>query len=331
MATKLGLDKSTVTKTVNYLLNIGMILEQPQVVSGKGGRPKVSLVFNAEFAVLIGVDVNSDAIKVSVVNLLGQVIYHDMIPIDTQAPVDKAVLDSLLPCVRTIQSLFPRILAIGIGMPGLIDPDKGQLHVSHSLNVRSTINFASRFKRHFPYPVFIDNDANCGAWGELMQQRSLPYDHFLYVLLSTHHARELYHRLGIGVGIVLNRQLFYGEQYMAGQFNSQELMRGAEPTPSVIMEEFSALAVNLCSLMSIRRIVIGGNGMSFGSELATSLRKHSDELAGSLIFKPNIEFSLLGPQAAAMGAASMAWQKLLTPELKLADSLSLPENGNLSI
>ncbi|OEE66377.1 ROK family protein [Enterovibrio norvegicus FF-33] len=331
MAMKLGLDKSTVTKTVNHLIDIGMIVEQPQAVSGKGGRPKVSLLFNAEFGVIIGVDVNSDAIKVSVINLLGQVIYHDMIAIDTQALIDKAVADALLPCIETIQSLFPRILAIGIGMPGLIDPDKGQLHVSHSLNARSTINFTSRFKRYFPYPVFIDNDANCGAWGELMQQRSLPFDHFLYVLLSTHHARELYHRLGIGVGVVLNRQLFYGEQFMAGQFNSQALMQGAEPTPSVIIEEFSSLAVNVCSLMSIRRIVIGGNGMSFGSELAASLRKHSDNLAGSLIVKPNIEFSLLGPQAAAMGAACMAWQKLLTPELKLAESLGLSENGNLSI
>ncbi|WP_281543531.1 ROK family transcriptional regulator [Grimontia sp. SpTr1] len=331
VAAKLGLDKSTVTKTVNHLLDIGMILEQPQMVTGKGGRPKVSLVFNPDFGVLIGVDVNSDTLKVSVVNLLGQVVYHDMLPIDTQASIDKALLDVLVPCVDTIQKLFPRILAIGIGMPGVIDPDKSQLLVSHALTARTNINFANQFKRLFPYPVFLDNDANCGAWGELMQQRSLPYDHFLYVLLSTHHARELYHRLGIGVGVILNRQLFYGENYMAGQFNSQQLMRGAEPTPTVIIEEFSSLAVNLCSLMSIRRIVIGGNGLSFGSELASSLRKHSDALTGSLIVKPNIEFSLLGPQAAAMGAASMAWQKLLTPELKLAESLSLKQNGNLSI
>ncbi|MDD1794483.1 ROK family transcriptional regulator [Enterovibrio sp. ZSDZ42] len=331
MATKLGLDKSTVTKAVNHLLDIGMILEQPKAVSGKGGRPKMSLVFNADFGVIIGVDVNSDVLKVSVVNLLGQVIYHDMLPINTQVSIDTALIEALVPCVNTIQGLFPRILAIGIGMPGLIDPDKSQLLVSHSLNIRSSINFAPLFKRHFPYPVFIDNDANCGAWGELMQQRSLPYDHFLYVLLSTHHAREHYHQLGIGVGMILNRQLFYGEQFMAGQFNSQELIRGTEATPSVIIKEFSALAVNLCGLMSIRRIVIGGNGMSFGSELAASLRNHSDGLSGLLIAKPNIEFSLLGPQAAAMGAASMAWQKLLTAELKLAESLRLPENGNLSI
>ncbi|MEZ8128121.1 ROK family transcriptional regulator [Enterovibrio norvegicus] len=331
IASKLGLDKSTVTKTVNHLLDIGMILEQPQIVSGKGGRPKVSLVFNPEFGVVIGVDVNSDTLKVSVVNLLGQVIYHDMLPIDTQISIDAALLHALLPCIEDIETLFPRILAIGVGVPGLVDPEKCQLQLSHSLNVRSIINFAPLFKRHVPYPVFLDNDANCGAWGELMQQRSLPYEHFLYVLLSTHHAREHYHRLGIGVGVVLNRQLFYGEQHMAGQFNSQALMRGAEPTPSVIIEEFSELAVNLCSLMSIKRIVIGGNGMSFGSELASSLRKHSDALAGSYIVKPNIEFSILGPQAAAMGAASMAWQKLLTPDLRLAESLCLPENGNVSI
>lgn len=323
MAAKLDLDKSTVTKTVNHLLEIGMLLEQPQPPINKGGRPKVSLVFNPEFGVLVGVDVNSDTLKVSVVNLLGQVVYHDMLPLDTQAAIATAMLEALSPCIKSIEALFPRILAIGIGMPGLIDPEKSQLKVSHALNIRSPINFAPLFSKHFAYPVFIDNDANCGAWGELMQQRSLPYDHFLYVLLSTHHAKELYHRLGIGVGLILNRQLFYGDEHMAGQFNSQELMRGVEPTPSVIIEEFSALAVNLCSLMGIHRIVIGGNGMSFGSELAASLRRQSHGLAGSLTIKPNIEFSLLGPQAAAMGAASMAWQKLLTPELKLTDSLRL--------
>ena len=96
MSSKLGLDKSTVTKTVNHLLDIGMILEQPQIVSGKGGRPKVSLVFNPEFGVVIGVDVNSDTLKVSVVNLLGQVIYHDMLTINTQISIDNAVLDVLL-------------------------------------------------------------------------------------------------------------------------------------------------------------------------------------------------------------------------------------------
>ncbi|KXF82112.1 ROK family transcriptional regulator [Enterovibrio coralii] len=331
MATKLGLDKSTVTKAVNHLVNIGMLFEQPQLVAGRGGRPKISLVFNPEFGVLVGVEVNSDALKVSVVNLLGQVVYHDMLPLNPSVSIDKALIEALVPSIKTIQSLFPRILAIGIGMPGLIDPELCQLKISHALSVRSTINFAPLFKQHFPYPVFIDNDANCGAWGELMQQRSLPYDHFLYVLLSTHHSRELYHRLGIGVGVVLNRQLFYGEQHMAGQFNSQELMRGAEPTPSVIIEEFSTLAVNICSLLSIKRIVIGGQGMQFGPELAAALRKESENLAGSIMVRPIIEFSILGPQAAAMGAACMAWQKLLTPDLLLADSLALRENGTVCI
>ncbi|MDD1781017.1 ROK family transcriptional regulator [Enterovibrio sp. ZSDZ35] len=331
MATKLGLDKSTVTKTVNHLIDIGMLIEQPQLLSGRGGRPKISLVFNPEFGVLIGVEVNSDALKVSVVNLLGQVVYHDMLPLNPRATIDKALIEALVPCVHVIQSLFPRILAIGIGMPGLIDPERSQLQVSHALGVRSAINFAPLFKQHFPYPVYIDNDANCGAWGELMQQRSLPYDHFLYVLLSTHHARELYHQLGIGVGVVLNRQLFYGEQHMAGQFNSQELMRGAEPTPSVIIKEFSSIAVNICSLMSIKRIVIGGQGMQFGPQLAASLRQKSERLAGSMMVRPIVEFSILGPQAAAMGAASMAWQKLLTPDLMLAESLALHENGTVCI
>ncbi len=95
---------------------------------------------------------------------------------------------------------------IGIGFPGVVDVENGI--------VTSAPNFANWKKvevrktlTKFGLPIFIDNDANCAALGELYFGRGRELTNFVMVTLGT----------GVGGGIIINRKLFRGESGGAGE------------------------------------------------------------------------------------------------------------------
>jgi len=57
LADRLGLDKSTVTKQVAYLIDTGLILEKEEgEASSRGGRTPIYLAVNREYGRFIGIE-----------------------------------------------------------------------------------------------------------------------------------------------------------------------------------------------------------------------------------------------------------------------------------
>ncbi|HEV7333886.1 MAG TPA: ROK family protein [Flavisolibacter sp.] len=92
------------------------------------------------------------------------------------------------------------IAAIGVGFGGPVNRQKGRVETSFHIEGWSGFAIADWLGTLMRVPVFIDNDANVAALGEATYGAGRDYRHVLYITLGS----------GVGGGLVVNRQIYYG-------------------------------------------------------------------------------------------------------------------------
>lgn len=109
------------------------------------------------------------------------------------------------------------IAGVGVGVPCTADEETGFMEDASHLGFERA-SLAQPLAERLNIPVFIGNDANAAAWGEY-QKCAYDADSFLLVTLGT----------GIGGGIILNRKLWSGINYAAGELGHMVIHTGGEP------------------------------------------------------------------------------------------------------
>jgi glucokinase len=98
--------------------------------------------------------------------------------------------------------------AIGVGVPGLVDPD-GVVRFAPNLQGLSGYELTAALKAEFPgTAIWVGNDATAACWAERSRGAGAGSDEVLMVTLGT----------GIGGGIVSGGQLHEGVHRYAGEF-----------------------------------------------------------------------------------------------------------------
>jgi glucokinase len=126
----------------------------------------------------------------------------------TVAPSPAADQDRALPAIEAAVSevLTDDVVAIGVGMAGLVDVRSGVLLTTPNLVWRN-LPLAQRLGQAFGLPVTVNNDATAAAWGESRVGASRGYADSLFVGVGT----------GIGGGIVSGGRLVPGAHGFAGE------------------------------------------------------------------------------------------------------------------
>src|SRR5581483_3208483 len=104
-----------------------------------------------------------------------------------------AVLSAMALVVADLLAAAPRIAAVGVGLPGLVDLD-GAIHYAPNLPGFVGVPARERLAARLPVPVAVDNDANVAALGEVLHGAGRGRREVLVVTLGT----------GIGGGLVIN-------------------------------------------------------------------------------------------------------------------------------
>lgn len=153
--------------------------------------------------IAIGIDVGGTSIK-------GAAIYDDGRMLDTfSLPVEKGeagevTINKLIDIVENYiktKKIEKEIVGIGLGIPGLLDIDKGIVNYSPNLKWVN-LPVADLFKARLPYAVRIANDANVAAFGEAKFGAGKGVPYVIMLTLGT----------GVGGGIVLDGKLFEGNE-----------------------------------------------------------------------------------------------------------------------
>src|SRR5687767_13929838 len=101
-----------------------------------------------------------------------------------------------------------RVAAVGVGVPGLVNPQTGRVIISSDLPPVVREDLRASLAEASGLPVVLDNDANAGALGEYAAGAGRGSRNMFYVTLGT----------GIGGALVLDGRLWRGASGFAGEF-----------------------------------------------------------------------------------------------------------------
>jgi predicted NBD/HSP70 family sugar kinase len=198
------LQRSTVSLIVEELKDQGLIDE----IEGEstGGRPPLLLQLRAAGPIAIGVDLSTKGTAVATSDLAGRVHTKETFPTDPSA---EKTLKKILECVGRLVKKEKGIEAIGVSLPGLVEPETGNAIFIPHYRWRDW-DVAGRLQAATGLPVKVDNDANAAALAELWFGRPEAREvrNFVMILVEE----------GLGTGIVFDGQVYHGEAGGAGEF-----------------------------------------------------------------------------------------------------------------
>lgn len=206
IARETALQRSTVSAIVDDLQADGLIEEVGEGES-TGGRPPTLLRLRSVGAIAIGVAVTPTTTMLATSDLAGRVLKQEEFP--TDADYDQTA-DRIIESISDIlKHSDGSIEAVGVSLPGLIDPSTGTAIYVPYFKWRD-VPVAQQISSAVGLPVRIDNDANAVALAELWFGRPEVGDARDFILVL---AAE-----GIGTGIVFDGQIYRGESGAAGEF-----------------------------------------------------------------------------------------------------------------
>lgn len=207
------LQRSTVSLIVDELKDQGLIEE----IEGEstGGRPPNLLRLRTAGPVALGVDIGTKQTMLATCDLTGRVIDRESLKTEPDA---EATLEKILECAGRLIKRGKGVEAIGVSVPGLVEPERGNVIFIPHYRWRDW-DVAKRLKQETGLPVRIDNDANAAALAELWFGRPEIREvrDFVMVLVEE----------GLGTGLVFDGQLYHGDSGAAGEFGHMTIGAGA--------------------------------------------------------------------------------------------------------
>jgi glucokinase len=150
----------------------------------------------------IGVDLGGTKTKIGIVDDKGQIICSGTIITDPSHDYKVIMKDIIAEIERLLkqQNLTAKaVQAIGIGVPGLVDYEKGRVIYCTNLSWYD-VDAAFYLREHFNIPVYIENDATAAAYAESLFGSTKEARSSVFLTIGT----------GIGGGIIINKKIIRG-------------------------------------------------------------------------------------------------------------------------
>jgi predicted NBD/HSP70 family sugar kinase len=202
----LRLSPSTVGAYVDQLIASGHLLESG-LQQGPMGRPKRVLATVPDAGWFCGIEFNAERIQGACVDFSGKLRQSLSRPLAEEATVT-AVLEEIASLIRDLRSgAAGRLLAIGVGAPGVVNPATGlAMHYSFLPGWRN-VRVRSEFTRRFRVPVIVENNLRVIALAERWFGSGRELDD--YVILGP--------RSGFGIAVMKQGRLLDGAHHAAGE------------------------------------------------------------------------------------------------------------------
>jgi glucokinase len=167
-------------------------------------------------ALALGIDLGGTKILTAVATAEGKMLSrdHSITPArEGQTAVIQSILESADHALNQANITAHDLTAIGVGAPGLSNPETGILFTSPNLPDWKDVPLRDIIEAELKKKTFLINDANAAAFGELCFGAGRGADNFIYVTLST----------GIGGGIVIDGKIYTGSIGAAGELGHMSI------------------------------------------------------------------------------------------------------------
>ncbi|MEN6405010.1 MAG: ROK family protein [Thermoguttaceae bacterium] len=194
----------------------------------------------------LGVDIGGTKVQASLVRESGEIVGREKLatpreggPEREVAAIEKCMDDVL----RNNGVRNNDLTAIGVAVPGVVDPDRGLVVVAPNMQLTG-VTLGPLLETRFKTPIVLGNDGNFGALGESWLGSARNVHSALYLCIGT----------GIGSGLVLRGRLWRGDRESAGEIGHMIMQLGG---PQCACGNFGCLE-SLASRTAIERELLAG-------------------------------------------------------------------------
>ncbi|MGQ4408894.1 ROK family protein [[Kitasatospora] papulosa] len=207
IARSTGLSAATVSNIVRELKDGGTVEVTP---TSAGGRRARSVSLSGDAGIVIGVDFGHTHLRVAIGNLAHQVLAEESEPLDVDASSAEGFgrAEQLVNRLIETTGISPeKVIGVGLGVPGPIDVESGTLGSTSILPGWTGINPSQELAGRLGVSVYVDNDANLGALGELVWGSGRGVKDLAYIKVAS----------GVGAGLVIDGHIYRGPRGTAGE------------------------------------------------------------------------------------------------------------------
>ena len=209
LARQSRLSAPTVSTIVDKLIKRG-IFNEVSMAPSSGGRPPVLLSIDPKAGYVVGIKLRAEGLTTVVCDLDAQIVGSretNASLVGNPAAALLAIEQATLRVLRDAAIPPAKVLGVGVGLPGIIDTDRGVCTFSQLLWWRD-VDLAGPLRKRLGLPVWVDNDVNTLAVAEKWAGDAPDARDFVTLSVGR----------GVGLGIVIDRSLYRGANGAAGEF-----------------------------------------------------------------------------------------------------------------
>lgn len=202
-----GLGRHVVAQRVGHLVDSGLLDESVSGLSTGGRVPRQLRLASGAGCVLMA-QLGATDMEVGVADLDGALLAERRETTDVALGPER-VLDRVRQVFdEVLADVVPPVWGVGIGLPGPVEWASGWAVSPPIMPGWDRYPVRSYFADRYQVPVWVDNDVNVMALGELRRGLGRGVEQMIYVKVGT----------GIGAGLVSNGRMHRGAQGTAGDF-----------------------------------------------------------------------------------------------------------------
>ena len=158
----------------------------------------------------VGIDLGGTNIAIGIVDETGKMIYKNSTPTLNNERTSEELVEAMakfaIQVVEEAGLTMDDIKSVGIGSPGTPDAKNGILLYANNLRMFN-VPMRAIMQRFIDKPIYIGNDANCAALGEVVAGGAKDTECAIMITLGT----------GVGGGIVINNKIYDGFNNAGGE------------------------------------------------------------------------------------------------------------------
>ncbi len=204
-----NLSATTVSSLVNQVLDSGFVYESQKGASS-GGRPPVMLEFNYKHRHVIGVDLDSNHLRLVTMDLRGEVVANRSQSFDVDNDPDgttQTIISLIHSMIGEVGLHANTVLGIGVAVPAPLEGEKLDRLSPVIMPKWRDFGFVGQLHTVFQVPIHLENDANAGALAVKWWGIGKDFSELAFIKLG----------IGVGCGLVIDNKVYRGGGGTAGE------------------------------------------------------------------------------------------------------------------
>jgi len=297
----------TVSNYVNHYIKTGLVVEG-ELDESTGGRKPILVELNPKSGYIVGVGLNMlNMVGVLVdleINVITE-IKRERLPENSEAVVQQMV-DLAAEMIEKSEIDKSKIVGAGVGVPGIIDERGRTIRWPQSLgekDISVCLSIKDTFEKRLNVPTFVENDANAAVLGEKWLGLDRDVKHLVYMFS------------GVGVGVIINGEIYRGATGAAGELGISSFKASREETWN-LAATLGRWSMDLGMTQRAQELIAKGNASVLKDLAGGDVKKIGfKEFVKAVKAKDSLALKVVEEGGLALGKKIAFLVNLLNPEI----------------